>query len=254
MRKWYLCINEKGFKSSVEMIRAAVNSARANTDLVPHCVYSGEDASHISELENMGIKVIRHRSTFEDDLRFAYGKEYDTFSGHWLRIDLPVLEEEDEYILYTDNDVIFLAPPEDIKPNLIAAAPEFDQKKLTYFSSGVLVMNVNGMREVRAPFLEQIKSRLRGDFRYPAHDQQSFNKFFYGSYDHLPLTMNWKPFWGISDDARIVHFHGPKPLHARMLANGGGDRFMPIYKELWQKSPEAYAKYSDLYDEYKNKN
>lgn len=27
----------------------------------------------------------------------------------------------------------------------------------------------------------------------------------------LPIEYNWKPYWGINDKAKLIHFHGMKP-------------------------------------------
>lgn len=251
MNKWYFCINERGFKNSIEMIKVAVGSARKNTTLIPHCIYNGHDQGHIDALTQLGVNVIRHISTFSDELKTGYGDQYDTFSGHWLRVDIPLIAKQENYVLYTDTDVMFLQEPVNDRPELISGAPEFDKSNLTYFNSGVLVMNIPNLLNVRDEFIGQIKSRLTGDFRFPAHDQESFNRFFKGKFKNMAPEMNWKPFWGLNDNARIIHFHGPKPAHAHALSKGQGEKFMPIYKKLWSDSPGAYELYSDLYSSYK---
>jgi hypothetical protein len=252
INKWYFCINEKGFRGSLDLIKVAVGSARKNTDLVPVCIYNGGNVEHIDQLSALGAKVIRHNSVFESDLKVGYGEKFDVFSGHWLRVDIPIIEEEEEFVLYTDNDVFFKeAPLDNVTPDVLAAAPEFDLQNLDYFSSGVMVLNVPNLRKTHGAFVDSIVKRLHGEFKYPAHDQESFNRFFSGQHTRLDPVMNWKPFWGINEDARIIHFHGPKPFHARKLAMGEGDRFMPAYQKLWSQSPEAYEHYSNLYEQFR---
>jgi hypothetical protein len=251
LRHWYFCINEAGFDRSRGLLEVAVRSAAANTALTPICLYNGQNPAHVATLEALGVRVIRHRSLFEDDLRAGYGEKFDTFSGHWLRVDIPLIETREDFVLYTDVDVMFLAQPELApKPALLAAAPEFDRSNLTYFSSGVMVLNIEGMQRVHAEFMAAIRARLHGAFKYPAHDQESFNRFFRGRNDRLPPECNWKPFWGVNEAARIVHFHGPKPAHARQIARGDGAGFMQIYRDLWAKAPEAYEHYARLFDRF----
>lgn len=42
------------------------------------------------------------------------------------------------------------------------------------------------------------------------YDQGYLNDYCYSSLTKLPLQLNWKPYWGYSDKAEIVHFHGMK--------------------------------------------
>jgi hypothetical protein len=260
LKKWFFCINERGFDRNLPLIAVAVLSARTNTDLRPVCIYNGANEDQVAALSAMGVEVLRHRSFFEDDLRAGYGENFDTFSGHWLRVDLPLLEKEEEVVLYTDTDVMFLAPPVfDGAPPLLAASPEFDLDNHSYFSSGVMILNLPRLRELHDEFMAAIRHRLHGDFRYPAHDQESFNRFFGPSpanrmrqraFTPMAPENNWKPFWGPNERAAIIHFHGPKPVHARLLAEGEGERLMPKYKELWLRSPEGYETYSEQWDRY----
>jgi hypothetical protein len=260
IRKWYVCLNARGVERNLHLVRAAVASARANTDLRPICLYNGENEAHVAALAGLGAAVRRHRSSLEAELRAGYGDSFDIYSGHWLRVDIPSLEAEDELVLYTDTDVIFLAPPllPEIPPYL-AAAPEFDLDDRGYFSSGSMILNIPGMRAVQDRFLEQIRARLRGDFRWPAHDQDSFNRFFQPSlanrlagrtFTPMPPENNWKPFWGLNPRAAVVHFHGPKPVHAQLVAAGKGARLSPRHRELFARSPEAYHRYAALWQGY----
>jgi hypothetical protein len=258
LRKWYFCINAKGFADGLPQIAVAVASARANTALEPVCIYDGGDPAHTAALRRLGVQVVAHRSSFEDALRRGYGAAFETFCGHWLRVDLPLIEREEAFVLYTDIDVMFLGPPKlEARPRLLAAAPEFDRNRLDYFSSGVMVMNLPALRECHSSFVAAIRARLAGDFRYPAHDQESFNRFFGPSpmnrlrgrvFDPLDPVNNWKPFWGIEPDARIVHFHGPKSATIRAFERCGPIPGHEWLVALWQRDPAAYAHYATLWE------
>lgn len=261
LKRWYFCINEAGFDRSRTLVAAALASCLTNTSLRPFAIYNGEEARHVAWLEARGATVVRHRSSIEADLRTGYGDRFDTFSGHWLRIDLPLIEREEEVILYTDVDVMFLREPAiEAAPPLLAAAPEFDIDDLSYFNSGVMVLNLPGLRRVHDAFMRAIRRRLHDSFRYPAHDQESYNRFFGPtagnrirgrSFTPLDPAMNWKPFWGPNPEARIVHFHGPKPRHARAFAQrGGGTPTAQTYQTLWHRSPEGYAAYGAQWESF----
>ncbi|MEM9798630.1 MAG: hypothetical protein AAF919_19240 [Pseudomonadota bacterium] len=260
LRKWYFCANERGFPHGIRQIAAAVASARANTDLEPHCLYAGSKASHVQAIEGLGVRVRQHRPTFDAELRAAYGDAYDTFVGHWLRVDIPRLETGNELILYTDYDVLFLGPPRvPWRVPLLAAAPEVDPEETLLFNSGVLVMNTKGLRRVQDAFLDAIRARLSGDFRYPGHDQVSFNTFFRRTFANrlrgrartaLPLVSNWKPYWGWNDDARIVHFHGPKPMNIRDFEAGRMTENQAKLVALWDRDRAAYARYVSEWERY----
>lgn len=249
-----MCINERGFDANLPRIKAAVLSARAHTTLEPHCLYYGDNPIHQAILSRLGVTVHPHRPGFEDALRQGYGADFDTFVGHWLRVDLPLVERDARFVLYTDTDVMFRAPPVLHKPpSTLAAAPEFDQANHSYFSSGVMVLNLARLRRLHGAFVAAIRARLAGNFSYPAHDQESYNRFFGPSrrnrllrrqFSRLDPGNNWKPFWGWSDTAPIVHFHGPKPPDIRVFQAGQDKPFQADLVALWQRAPDAYDRYS----------
>lgn len=35
--------------------------------------------------------------------------------------------------------------------------------------------------------------------------------------DKLRPELNWKPYWGDYAEAKVIHFHGPKPFHQRHI-------------------------------------
>ena len=125
-----------------------------------------------------------------------------------------------------------------------------------------MVLNVARLRRVQDAFVAAIRDRLRDPgFRYPAHDQESYNRFFGPTwrnrlrgraFEPLSPDLNWKPFWGLNERASIVHFHGPKPRMARRLgATGGEAPAQPSMKALWSRSPPAYAAYSEQWERFR---
>lgn len=260
LRNWYFCINEQGFDTFLPHVSAAVMSARANTRLAPHCLYFGENQRQRDTLMRLGVKVIDHQPSLAASLRQGYGEKYRIFAGHWLRIDLPLIETDERYILYTDVDVIFLGQPElPHMPRVLAAAPELDRDNRRHFNSGVMVLNLPRLRALHSAFCRTIRARLTRDFQYPPHDQESYNRFFRISAlnrlrdrarEHLPLELNWKPYWGLSDNARLVHFHGPKPPKVRAFERTGSAAGQQILYDLWRRDRDAYDHYATLWERY----
>lgn len=261
IRKWYFCVNEAGFAGCFPLVVAAVASAMAETRLQPICLYDGTRDDQAALLGGTGATVIRHRSSLHEALRQGYGADYPRFSGHWLRVDLPLIDSTDDLVLYTDVDVLFLAPPRiDRIPRTLSAGPEFDLSDRRYFSSGVMVLNLAGMRATHAAFCAAIRDRLARDFRYPAHDQQSYNDFFRRGWwpstrrrGRLAAENNWKPFWGWNPQATILHFHGPKPWDVSAFQQGALDAADPhraMLANLWRRDPEAYARALRLWQQH----
>jgi hypothetical protein len=199
----------------------------------------------------MGVRVIPHVPSLEPALKIGYGEHYPIFAGHWLRVDLPLVETEDSFVLYTDIDVLFLSWRPDllVRPTYLAVAPEHRIEDTDRFNSGVMLLNLDSMRVDLDSFHAAIRRRLLKDFKYPNHDQKSFNDYYSGRYDHLSPLMNWKPYWGRNDAAAIVHFHGPKPHNVAGIKAGrfAGKRSLIT---IWERDPAAYDYYSELWTGY----
>ena len=252
--KWYFAINERGLtiQENKVLITASVNSCLANTNLRPHCLYSGGNENDILFLESLGVNVIRHTPVLEAELKEGYGDLYKTFDGHWLRCDLPLIEDDEE-VLYTDTDIIFLKSPDlSILPNpkYFAAAPEFTQSDRSYFNSGVMLMNLKNLRSIMDLFHNSIRRRLSNSFSRSGHDQKSLNDFFFKSHEWLPNEFNWKPYWGVNDKASIIHFHGPKPSQVIRFINNDFKGIPENVISLWKKNIEAYDVYLEEYNKY----
>lgn len=251
IRKWYFGVNQRGLETRFGLIRAAVNSCLANTPLAPHCLYVGANTRLLPALRRLGVTVIAHTPSFKQELELGYAGNYAKFAGHWLRADLPLIESSDPFVLYTDIDVLFLKwRPELLSPpTFLAAAPENRISETRKFNSGVMVLNIDNMRRELPPFHAAIRARLMNGFKYPSHDQRSFNDFFRDRFDRLTPLMNWKPYWGRNDQASIVHFHGPKPAQIPLIREGGC-RDKPTLLKLWESDPAAYDYYCRLWREY----
>jgi hypothetical protein len=245
-----------------------VRSAAANTSLDPHLVYFGPpDNPILSLVESHGVKVVHHTPTILGYLKRIKAKFPDypleTASGAFLRIDLPLICTElnynDQFILYTDCDVVFLRDiPEPasapfLQPNLFACAPEQVPNRWEKMNSGVMVMNTATLLEDHPSFRRFITA---GDvlyyelFKRGPWDQQAYQLFYNSKWDNLPMEYNWKPYWGFNEDAVIVHFHGPKIGQLRNLMNGNPGLIPENLKDHYYREPDSYRKYLSRFEQY----
>lgn len=254
LKRWYFSINEAGIQrqSIQSMITVAVRSCQATTSLKPYCLYWGEPRQELDILTDMGVAIIPHESSLAPELKVGYRDNYFKFAGHWLRVDIPEIEVTDDFVLYTDIDIIFCGLPSRLPaPHFLSVAPEGREKDWNNFNSGVMLMNIPAMRNCMNDFKDAIRKRLLGSFKYPTHDQASFNSFYGDKFDRLPTTMNWKPYWGYNKDAHIIHFHGPKREFIAGLERAQDhSKFNPALLSIWTRDVAAYEKYCELYDSF----
>ena len=243
--KWYFACNSDS-KEYEPLIKAAVTSALQNTTLEPHFIFDGEPNELTQWLEEKGVKIIYHRSNLYPILEKKYkGNELKIASGAYLRCDIPIIEEEDDYILYTDCDVIFLKDVEPQKPEYFACTSEVDKNDWKTFNTGVMFMNVKNLRKSYKGFCRFIKWNLS---RLITWDQTAFQLYYGKKNTHLDLKFNHKLYWGIDDDAVILHYHGAKPT---MFCDENSIKNMAYFNGiLYKKNPASYEYYLNLFKEY----
>ncbi|GJD66297.1 glycosyltransferase [Methylobacterium frigidaeris] len=248
--KWYFAVNEHGLRYAWDQLQVTVNSALRNTQLKPFCLVDHGDKpaeveARIAALAQAGVTIIEHRASLWPIVRAKHKLNSDTFSGHWLRCDIPMLDLSDEIVLYTDIDVMFRRNPEPFsqRPEFLACAPEHHQDDWSYFNSGVMLMNLTGLRATREALVRHVEDQIVN--MAPHDDQGALNSVYHGRYDRLDLRYNWKPYWGFKDEATILHFHGPKPgvIHHYQMEDGDPLRFGAALYSIYRRNPEGYAKY-----------
>ena len=266
--KWFfaLCSESKDCTRTIEHLKVAVNSAKQNTNLQPYFLYDGEEDELTEWLSKNGVNVYITQVSFLDILKNHPKLEsIGTARGAYLRVEVPRLMKQlkldDKYVLYTDCDVIFTKKSEDIfnyTPEYFVAAPEFHETDYTYFNTGVMLMNIDNMYKTRKEFIKFIKDVLskakhfqpREGFTYDWYDQSMYNEFYKNKAERLDPIYNWKPYWGYSDKAKIIHFHGPKIDSIRIIENIElPDVLMHLYFTGQQKD-KGYTKYKALFDEF----
>ena len=229
--KWYFCINQSGLNGLGEPMLAAVHSCLQNTSLEPHLIYDGERNELTAYLESLGVNVHFHKISFADQIQSAKvqpGYNPEVAEGAYLRYDIPLIDETDDVVLYTDVDVIFTKEPAfPAVPSLFAAAPEYatsvhpPKAVPTVFNSGVMLINLGNFRKELPALIDFTREH---DFYFHGvagfYDQGALNRYFEGRWEELPQEFNWRPFAGAPVRPTIVHFHGTKPYELEALVNG----------------------------------
>ena len=253
--RWYFALNAASIRTDemyARCVEAAVLSAVQNTTLDPYFIFDGSECALTRRVRRLGGKVIFHRTSLYDAIIAANPSDpgwQQIAQGAYLRLDVPMLDSESEFALYTDCDVLFLTDPalDDVRPKLFAVAPEFTHGDYENMNSGVMVMNLAGMREVSSAFRKFVIAGLAG---FQAFDQGALRAFFQGQYEPLPETLNWKPYWGSNPQAEILHFHGPKPAHVKAIQAGEEFPAASVRVELHGRDPVYYAQMVSLWDRY----
>jgi hypothetical protein len=221
--RWYFAIDEGGAAGQIgTLARRAVLSARAVGGLEPVLLYYGARGDFTRWMEANGVRVVDTAPRFLDTLLAAQaaGKYQAHSIGHWLRLAIPQVEAERDYVLYTDCDILFHRrfDWDQLRPKIFSAAPEFSPENWNYFNSGVMVLNVAAMRATYQNFENHIKSRmLSGDF-FSYDDQLALNEAYHGHWQRLDPICNWKPYWPYNPQAVVLHLHGPKPDNLEAIA------------------------------------
>jgi hypothetical protein len=232
--QWFFALTEDStaFREYADMIMVAVHTARKFTSLVPHCIYDGGDNDFTEWLTQQDVRIIRHRSFLREPLA-ELGRQKNNshfaaaLSGAFSRVELPDLVASlgsANRVLYTDCDVIFVG---DVVPELeanpceyFAVAPEGEQHDYINMNTGVMLMNIDRLRESLPKFREYIWQNL-AELERESWDEAAYRWFYRDRngplWDRLRPELNWKPYWGAWARAKIIHFHGPKPYQRSCL-------------------------------------
>lgn len=222
--QWFFALTEDStaFRQYAEMIMVAVHTAKKFTTLEPHCVYDGGDNEFTEWLTRHDVPIVRHRSFVREQLT-ELGRQKGNphlaaaLSGAFSRVELPELSTADR-LLYTDCDVIFrgeVVPELEANPcHYFAVAPEGVQDDYVNMNTGVMLMNLVRLRESLPKFRQYISQNLAALER-ESWDEAAYRWYYRDNHgplwDRLRPELNWKPYWGENAQAKIVHFHGPKP-------------------------------------------
>merc|ERR1712032_1142410 len=258
---WVFALSTSASEEYLEMAKVAVLSAKRHTTLTPIAVLTGthfdNNSSLISWLRCAGVRVIWHQPEWTDAVMKAqtigtqrgyhktrsplYSDPYQMISTY-LRLDFSILDIPDRFILYTDVDVLFtddvgFADFGSSLPHYFTVGPE-DRKEVTCWhciNMGVMLINRLSMQRTHEEMVQWVFSNDHVQeglmFKEGPNDQGALRGFFRGRYTAVnnPL-INWKPYWGFEANAKIVHFHGPKPAdYGRHIKHGIAN---PLYAGL----------------------
>jgi hypothetical protein len=244
--KWYFGYNQDTERTQFPLVQMALFTALKNTSLEPHCIISGSPSPCSEWLEQRGVRVhFRDTQILSELMTYKAanpGYDINSAKGAYLRFEIPLIEAEDKYVLYTDTDVMFNSINYlellFLRPKILAMAPEFDKKVWKSPNSGVMIINVPAIRRYIQQLYYYVLDNLP-DLK--AHDQTALTNFFKNRWDRLPTKYNWKPYWGYSPAAKIVHWHGPKPAHVEAVFRG--ETINDTYNELVSMDHDSYAIY-----------
>jgi lipopolysaccharide biosynthesis glycosyltransferase len=266
--KWYTALSSHSSEDYIKMLNVAVYSCLKNTPFKPHIICDERNiyTSQLKDKYKDNITVVYHKGKIFESFCDQFKNDKSLVNqlgtaGAYLRAEIPMVEEDDKYVLYTDTDVLFFNPrngPQNIPaPKYFAAAPEFEATNWSYFNSGSMIINVDNMREKYNEFHDFVVPRFRELINH-AHDQAAYNHLFLDKWDRLPVEYNWKPGWGINKSAVVVHFHGPKPTDIEAYFNSSLDEVnidvpvdgLSLYKQMIERNTESNRYYLDQYNEY----
>lgn len=222
--KIYMALNEEGTEGDIGLhTRMAILSARQNTDFELVLLYTGERNHRTRWFERHGVRIVDSKVPYEHVIveLTREGRYWTKSLGHWLRTNLCLEEKDEEFAVYTDVDVIFMEQfdPKHLKPRVFCAAPEFQRDVWNYFNAGVMIANIPRLRREYGEFENYLVQNIR-EHTYNFHDQIAYNTFYRDLWEKLPVEMNWKPYWGLNRNAKVVHFHGPKPGAMTAILDG----------------------------------
>jgi hypothetical protein len=258
--QWFIGINEgcPAWKEYSDMAKVAIHTALRHTSLEPHCIYDGDENDFTAWLRRREVRIIPWRTVYYDDLKQLGERRGNPMllsatRGVFLRTELPAIQERfglDDRVLYTDCDVIFRREVVDdfatTPCRYFAVAVESSLDRPNEINTGVMWMNLPAMREFEGDRFQNYVREHLDVLPTIAWDQGAYRRF-YRSADRVPLwdalspELNWKPYWSDYSNAKIIHFHGPKPFqrpnidsHFPELKHLTGGRYEEVC-DLWQE-------------------
>ena len=256
---WFCALTEDSisFREYSEMVMVAVYTARKFTSLRPHLIYDGKDNEFTAWLDRHGVKIIRHRSIFREELARLGEREKNprieaVISGAFLRVELPRLvprSSSSDIVLYTDCDVMFR---DEVVPQLdqvdceyFAVAPHARDSHDDIINSGVMLMNLRSLGKTADAFFQFIRENLEV-LKKEAWDQGAYWRFYRDTsgrplWNQLPLELNWRPYWGDKPGVGIIHFHGPKPFQR--------DHIDTVWPELKSYTGGSYLEMIEIWQQ-----
>ena len=275
--RWVTCISAEslGHLEQRMMLGVAVQSARQNTSMTPTVVVGvsepGADVPVIG-----GCEVVRWHSRFREVV-FSYAKERHSprharvRSGAYLRYEIPRMAAQmgwdDDLVLYTDYDVVFLGNP--LLPGSMPAADPFrlsdprvprwggirrrKSVRPLHCNSGVILFNCRAKKDWIDDFFDYAKhdgfraERNQGHALEAKHllmsDQAALNLFAPQRHSLLSVWNNWCAMNGPRPRTRVLHFNGPKWTDFLGLwPHDAGQQYVATKTALMQRAGKPFER------------
>jgi hypothetical protein len=249
---WVFAVRGKD-KRYDELMKVAVKSALQQTSLIPHVMVHPDESGYdrVQWLRSQGVQVCIHKPMWEPRLleiqklsTESARKASHLYSfpemvlGTFFRLDIAVLPEllQFEHVLYTDTDVLFYKDITDMQgeglklPSTIQLAIE--TPNLTVLNAGVYFASLRFLRETHAGLIQALLSSESIDYGvYGPGDQGLLNMYYEAELKKAGLLseelFNAKAY-STTIQARIVHFHGPKPSDYEEAVRQGSCARFPV--------------------------
>lgn len=243
----------EGTQGHGKHLKAAINSCKKNTDLDIYVLWTGAKNEYYEWLLNK-VNLVDisdapiHKSVVSIPISEFWPEGKRAIGmGAWGRVDIPFvldkLEIEDEYILYTDLDVIFTEKwdPEFKEVSNLGACLEGVSEN--HYNTGVMIINGDFIKSTFESFKKFILDK--GIHNFPAWDQSAINEFYHNDIQKLnPEVWNWTPYRnGSGENARVIHFHGPKfeYLEAKIIKQETNPLHQQEYGFYYNLAPREYS-------------
>lgn len=244
--KLFLATNSLTAKTrNIELLQKSVRTALINTDFEVFVLFDGKK-EELNLPKNVNIIEHRHRCY---DTFLKSGRDLQTSSGTFLRTEIPYLLNRlgisDKYCLYTDYDVIFSKGDysylDSVNPEIFGCCTEFSKHNWSQINAGVMLINTCFFYEQDEFIMNYINQNFD---KLKIWDQSMYINLYLDKITRLPLEYNWKPYWGINEKAKIIHFHGPKP---DSIEHEVRKNFSEI-KKLRELNIDSFNYYSQLWE------
>lgn len=129
---WFCGVNDNS-QNHKDMYITALRSSKYITNLTPIIIYDGADSNFVESVNQLGGNVVKYSSGLNSKPVFQKKPEdwKAIAKGAFLRVDIPIickyLDIVDEYVLYTDTDVIFM---KDVVDELQKFKPKYFNDKI----------------------------------------------------------------------------------------------------------------------------
>lgn len=250
--KLFLATNSNTAKTdNIKMLEKSVKSALKNTNFEVYVIFDGKK-EELNLPKEVNIIEHRHRcyDSFKNSKRNTSEGVLTIASSAFLRTEIPFLCKklgfEDKYILYTDYDVLFMeanySDLDNIKPEFFAGCPEFNKEDWNTINTGAMIMNIDHFWKIDNFIIDYINKNFE---KLSVWDQSMYNNLYKSKITKLPIEYNWKPYWGINNKAKIIHFHGAKPLAVEPESR----KNEAIVKHLRELDEVAYNHYNIVWQQ-----